>query len=704
MTDVRHVLRNVWGYDSFRPLQEQSIRTVLSGQDSLTVLPTGGGKSICFQVPALCTDGLAVVVSPLISLMKDQVDALNQYGVRASYVNSTQSDSEKRLVAQQIRDRELKLLYLAPERLLSPKTLEFLQQQHVSYFAIDEAHCVSQWGHDFRPEYRDLNALKQRFPKSSVHAFTATASEPVRRDITEQLGLHNAQSIVGSFDRPNLTYRMIRAGQKTKQIMDVAGRHAGESGIVYCISRREVDTTTKALCTLGLKARPYHAGMTDQQRQSSQDAFMQERCDVIVATIAFGMGIDKSNVRFVVHTGMPKSVEHYQQESGRAGRDGLEAECVLLHSPRDFLTWKDIMGGHGGQAAEQSLQAMYNLCNGIDCRHKSIVEYFGQEFKRKSCNACDVCFNELKLVPNPIPTSQTILRCVVDMKEKFGAGHAANVLAGKSHKRVSEHRHDDLDSFGGLSENGPMAIKVWIEQLISQRYLARHGKYKTLSLTQSGRELLRGLGNPKLTLPGNPGNKTSNHFAVSWQGVDRDLFDSLRRRRSQIAAQRSIPAYTVFGDATLREMARVRPSNLTGLGKIQGIGTRKLETFGKEFFDVIDSVCRAQNLERDAPSAPPSFVPSTGAMTAFEHFRAGDSIGDVARKLARAESTVVNYLTQYIRHHGISDPTTWVNPRDAAQILDNKHLAEKGAIKPLFDQLGGEVSYNDIKITLACDG
>ncbi|QDV43111.1 ATP-dependent DNA helicase RecQ [Stieleria neptunia] len=622
MDDVRRVLKQFWGFDSFRPLQEQSIRTILEGRDSLTVLPTGAGKSICFQAPALCNGlhgnkgsgagDLAVVVSPLISLMKDQVDALKQKGIAAAFVNSTQDETEKRDVADRIRQGDLRLLYLAPERLLSPKTLGFLrQQQCVRYFAIDEAHCVSQWGHDFRPEYQELKTLKQVFPDAFVHAFTATASEPVRRDIARQLGLSEPSFLVGSFDRPNLTYRMMRAGQKMQQIMDVANRHRGESGIVYCLSRREVDTTTQALRTLGLRAKPYHAGMTGPQRKANQDSFMQGRCDIMVATIAFGMGIDKPDIRFVIHAGMPKSVEHYQQESGRAGRDGLDSECVLLHSPRDFQVWKDIMHGEGGQVALQSLQAMFELCNGITCRHKAIVEYFGQDYGVMRCGACDVCLGELELHDDSADISRTVLSCVTDLKQRFGAGHAARVLAGKSDKRVVQFNHDRLNSFGALADHGPMAIKVWIEQLISQKYLVRSGQYQTLTLTESGRRLLHGKGTSKLTATG---------------------------KGSSVSA---------------------------------GSGT---------------------------------FFPSSSSLAAFDYFRSGDSIESVANKMSRAPSTVVKYLADYIRHHGISDPTPWVKPETAQRVLANKHLAGDGKMKPIFDHFNGEVSYDEIRITLACSG
>lgn len=703
MDRLRRVLNQFWGYESFRPFQEQTIESVLIGQDSLTVLPTGGGKSLCFQAPALCTNSLAVVVSPLISLMQDQVDALNQMGARAAFINSTQDESEKRRIADQIRDGSLQLLYLSPERLLSARTLAFLGEQSIAYFAIDEAHCVSQCGHDFRPEYRELKTLKLRFPDASVHAFTATASEPVRRDIAKQLGLSNAVQFVGDFDRPNLTYRMMRADQKIRQIIAVIKRHPSESGIVYCNSRREVDSTSRALCELGVNAKPYHAGMSDVHRKSNQDAFMGEQYDVIVATVAFGMGIDKSNVRFVIHAGMPKSIEHYQQESGRAGRDGLEAECVLLHSARDLIMWKDIMAGQGGQMAEHSLQAMFDLCNGITCRHQAIVEFFGQSYGSKTCGACDVCLNELQLIKDSVTVSQKILSCVVRLKERFGANHTAKILAGKSDKRVTQNEHDQLSTFGLLADQGVMAIQVWIGQLAAQGFLTRDTKYKTLSLTESGRQLLRGNGDPKLTIATKSDNDSRRYRETQWQSVDRELFDSLRELRSNLATQIKIPAYTIFGDGTLRHLARVRPSKLETLGKLPGIGLKKYEEYGQAFFDLIDRECTDRQLSRDASSIQEDFVPSSSSIAAFDYFRSGDSVDVVAKKMVRAKSTVVNYLADYVRYHRISDPTQWVNSSIAKQVFDHKQLAEEGKLKPLFEHFKGEISYDDIRITLACD-
>ena len=601
---TRALLREYWGYDGFRPLQEESIDCVLNQRDSLTVLPTGGGKSLCFQVPALCTDGLAVVVSPLISLMKDQVDALRACGVEAAFVNSTQTPNEKSEVAESIRRGDLKLLYVAPERLLMEKTLDFLVKIHISFFAIDEAHCISNWGHDFRPEYRGLSVLKERFSSASVHAYTATASEAVRKDICAELGLDHPSVFVGDFDRPNLTYRMLRSNNRMGQVMEVVERHKGESGIVYCISRKEVEKTAMAMSQIGVTALPYHAGLDDSIRKFNQDQFIKEQCDVIVATVAFGMGIDKSNVRYVIHAGMPKSIEHYQQESGRAGRDGLESECILIYSGGDVVTWKKIMESDNREAyqgALRSLNSLADLCSGTACRHKSIVEYFGQDYSTENCGACDVCLDELDLVDDPITLSQKILSCVLRLHERYGATHTANVLVGSNETRIKSNGHDKLSTYGLLSDETPQAVRMWIDQLVGQGYLLKIGEYQTLSVSDTGRRLLRRDGNPKLTVPTKPKSRRKSPTSVdSWKGVDRGLFDVLRGQRSQLASQSNVPAYVVFGDATLRELARVRPDSLDAMSSIKGVGQKKLTDYGQIFLETIDRYSIENNLSRNA--------------------------------------------------------------------------------------------------------
>ena len=605
LTSARSVLRETWGYDAFRPLQSDAVAATLAGRDSVVVLPTGGGKSLCFQVPAIVGGGLAVVVSPLISLMKDQVDALQSNGVAAALINSTQSENEKIAVAAQIRSGELRLLYMAPERLLVPRTIEFLQKVSVSFFAIDEAHCVSAWGHDFRPEYRELGVLRDHFPDAPIAALTATASSRVRDDIAQQLRLRDPEILVGSFDRPNLTYRMLRAASRIDQVTEVIDRHRGESGIVYSITRKSVDQLCETLQRRGIKAQPYHAGLEDHVRAANQEAFLQDTCDVIVATVAFGMGIDKANVRYVVHAGMPKSIEHYQQESGRAGRDGLPSECVLLFSGSDVMTWKKILEmGDPGQyePAMASVNAMAELAAGVKCRHAAIVNYFGQVYEASNCQACDVCLRELDVVDDPVLLSQKILSCVVRLNQRFGAGHTARVLTGSRDAKVLQYGHQELSTHGLLGEHSAAAVGQWIDQLISQDFLIRHGEFNMLGLTDSGMALMKGTGEVVLTKPVEKKKRSSgdDRPAASWEGVDRDLFEHLRSKRTELSTQRGVPAYIIFDDRVLRELARVRPSTIVAMGEIHGIGAVKLSDLGETFLAAIDEHCGQHQLSRDA--------------------------------------------------------------------------------------------------------
>lgn len=719
MADAEQTLKKVWGYDRFRPHQEQSIRSVMEKQDSLTVLPTGGGKSLCYQVPALCMDGMAVVVSPLISLMKDQVDALQACGVAAAFVNSTQTNEEKRQVADQIQKKKLKLLYVAPERLLTDRMIEFLSGTNVSFFAIDEAHCISNWGHDFRPEYRGLRLLKERFPNASVHAYTATASAPVRNDIVTQLGLIKPEIYVGNFDRPNLVYRMMRSQDRLKQVFEIVSRHRNESGIVYCISRKEVERTAAYLEHLGITAKPYHAGMDDERRKAHQDAFIKETFDVIVATVAFGMGIDKSNVRYVIHAGMPKSIEHYQQESGRAGRDGLESECILLYSTRDLMTWKTMLESErseGSESALRSLNAMNDLCNSGICRHKALVEYFGQPFTKDNCEACDVCLNEVAMVDDPITISQKILSCVVRLEERFGAAHTAKVLTGSMEQRIKDFGHDKLSTYGLLSDEGPNAVRMWIDQLINQGFLNRTGEYQLLSLTDTGRKLLRRDGNPRLTIAAKTtaSKRPPSTELISWDGVDRELFEQLRKLRAEFAAARSVPAYIIFGDETLRELARVRPTTIDRLSGIRGIGAQKKNDFGDRFVETIRIFCEEKSVAVDVTviqkprgnvadkNTTSEFAPSPGSLVAFPHFQAGLSIEEAAKKMGRANSTVGGYLIDYIRYHKVIDSSPWVDPQLSQKIVSHLHLLEDRKLKPLFEFFEAKIPYDTLRIVATC--
>ncbi|MHC4440391.1 MAG: RecQ family ATP-dependent DNA helicase, partial [Planctomycetota bacterium] len=405
ITNIQKALIKYWGYNDFLPLQKKAMECVGRSTDSIVVLPTGGGKSLCYQAPAVVLPGLTVVVSPLISLMKDQVDALIECGVSAARIDSSLDIHEQQRVFEALGNKQLKLLYLSPERLVSDGFVEVLKKTGLSFIAIDEAHCVSMWGHDFRPEYRQLGMLKQVFPNVTIGAYTATATEQVRSDIAAQLHLENPEMLIGSFDRPNLVYKVRRRTNRLKQVCAVLDRHKNESGIVYCIRRRDVDDLTLSLKAKGYNVLPYHAGMEDRDRKKNQEAFINEKVDTIVATIAFGMGIDKSNVRYVIHTGMPKSLEHYQQETGRAGRDGLEAECCLFYSGGDYGVWKSLMSDMAPEAykiAMIKLNKMYNYCTGGVCRHKAILRYFGQTLDKNNCTACDMCLGELDYIKDAL--------------------------------------------------------------------------------------------------------------------------------------------------------------------------------------------------------------------------------------------------------------------------------------------------------------
>ncbi len=596
---LSQVLTQYWGYSSFRPLQHDAMDAVMAGRDSVVVLPTGGGKSLCFQAPALVREGLAVVVSPLISLMKDQVDTLVGNGVPAALYNSALTSEEKSRVTAGLRRGEYRLLYVSPERLVGEGGAGFtsmLAGLGVSFIAVDEAHCISQWGHDFRPEYRQLATLRAQLPGVSLHAFTATATARVRRDIVSQLDLQNPVELVGSFDRPNLVYRVLPRDVLKKQLLEILGRHPREAGIIYCTSRKEVDALAAWLTESGHPALPYHAGLSDAERHRNQDAFLEERVELVVATVAFGMGIDRSDVRFVVHVGAPRSVEHYQQESGRAGRDGLEAECVLISSAADFMRWRVMLerGGEFTDASRQLLQQMERYTGGVTCRHRHLSAYFGETYPRPECGACDVCLGELESVPDPVTVARKVLSCVARVGQRFGAAHIAAVLRGQSTEAVVTRGHAELSTFGLLKNCTVAEVRGYIEQLLAAGFLRQTGDaYPVLALSAEGSALLKDpQAAPDLALarqraPKKDDRRRSVAEAESWDGVDRDLFESLRAVRLRLARSRGVPPYVIFHDATLRDMARVKPMTSAELLSVRGVGARKAEDVGEEFLDAI---------------------------------------------------------------------------------------------------------------------
>jgi ATP-dependent DNA helicase RecQ len=592
LSDLPKILEQYWGYHSFRPLQREAMEAVLSGGDSLLVLPTGGGKSICFQAPAIASDGLAIVVSPLISLMKDQVDTLVGNGVPAACYNSSLPSEVKSEVARGVRDGRYRLLYVAPERLVGDGGdgfLTMLSSRPVSFIAVDEAHCISQWGHDFRPEYRQLARLRDRWPNIGLHAYTATATARVRRDIVAQLGLRNATELVGSFDRPNLVYRVLARSALKAQILEVLERHRGQAGIIYCSSRKEVDALSQWLSDTGWRARPYHAGMADDERHRNQDAFLNEEIDLVVATVAFGMGIDRSDVRFVIHAGAPQSLEHYQQESGRAGRDGLEAECVLIASGADFLKWRVMLEKNGelSEARRGLLRDIERYAASVGCRHKRLVSYFGETFTKDDCGACDYCLGELETVADPVTVARKVLSCVARVGQRFGAGHVTNILRGSDSEQVRSRGHHELSVFGLMKDATIDELRGYIDQLLAHGLLQQGGdEYPILQITADGLALLKDAGAaPDLSLarqkrPDRRPQKRARVETEGWEGVDRDLFEELRVLRLEIARRRRVPPYVIFHDTTLREIARSKPKTKEELRHVYGVGDRKAEDLG----------------------------------------------------------------------------------------------------------------------------
>ncbi len=586
------ILKKHWGYESFLPLQQEAMEATLGRRDSLVVLPTGGGKSLCFQAPALALPGMAILVSPLKSLMKDQVDALAEAGVPAERIDSSLGPDERQATWERVHDGEVKLLYVSPERLVSERFSTAVRELSVSFVAVDEAHCVSMWGHDFRPEYRQLGALREQLPDITVHAFTATATPPVRQDIIQQLGLRDPAVLVGSFDRPNLRYKTERARDRFGQVCEVIDRHEGESGIVYCIRRADVDEMCARLRARGTKALPYHAGLEDAMRKAHQEAFIREETDVIVATVAFGMGIDKSNVRFVVHAGLPKSLEHYQQESGRAGRDGLEAECCLFYSGRDFHVWKRLLSDADDDLAavhEEKLSELWNYCTGVACRHATILTYFGQSLEGDDCGACDVCLGDLDSVEDALVTGQKILSCILRLEERFGGDYTADVLVGANTERIRQRKDDELSTYGLLSDFPKRVVRDWIEQLVGQGFAEKTGDYDVLRVSDKGWQVLRGEVTPILLRPTEKHARpaASRADTASWAGVDRDLFEALRALRADLARKKGVPAYVVFGDAALRDMARKKPATVEDFLDVHGVGAVKQEQYGERFVRAI---------------------------------------------------------------------------------------------------------------------
>jgi ATP-dependent DNA helicase RecQ len=593
------VLGKVWGYSGFRGQQAEIIEHVISGGDALVLMPTGGGKSLCYQIPALVRDGVGIVVSPLIALMQDQVDALRTLGVRAGFLNSTQDSWERQEVERAFVAGDLDLLYVAPERLSVPATQRLFDRGRIALFAIDEAHCVSQWGHDFRPDYLQLSMLHERWPDVPRIALTATATTATRTEIATRLGLTGARKFTASFDRPNIRYRIVAKNEPRRQLLGLLrAEHPGESGIVYCLSRNSVDKTAEFLVQNGIPALPYHAGLDTRTRTTHQARFLREDGLVIVATIAFGMGIDKPDVRFVAHLDLPRSVEGYYQETGRAGRDGLPSTAWLAYGLQDVVQQRRLIDTSEGDLAHRRnlsmhLDAMLALCETVECRRAQILAYFGEQFGAGGCGNCDTCLEPPQSWDGTVAAQKllsTVLRLHRERGQKFGAGQAIDILLGRATEKVTQFRHNQLSVFGIGTELREAEWRGVVRQLLAQGLLTVEGDYGTLVLTDRSAGVLRG--DTKVMMrrePERTGRAAApkQKAAADVPAADAPVFERLRAWRASVAKEQGVPAYVVFHDATLRQIAALRPATLAELSTVNGVGENKLAKFGQQVLDAL---------------------------------------------------------------------------------------------------------------------
>ncbi|MGV9214659.1 DNA helicase RecQ [Micromonospora sp. RB23] len=600
--DALAALRRVFGYDAFRGFQQQVIDHVVAGGDALVLMPTGGGKSLCYQIPALVRDGVAVVVSPLIALMQDQVDALTAVGVRAGFLNSTQTLDARRRVEAAFVAGELDLLYLAPEALGVRSTLALLDRGRIALFAIDEAHCVSQWGHDFRPDYLALSMLHERWPQVPRIALTATATSATRREIASRLGLDDARHFVASFDRPNIQYRIVPKREPRKQLLALLrDEHPGDAGIVYCLSRASVDKTAEFLTANGIAALPYHAGLDAATRAANQQRFLREDGLVMVATIAFGMGIDKPDVRFVAHLDLPKSVEGYYQETGRAGRDGLPSTAWLAYGLQDVVQQRKMIETSDGDLAHRRnlaahLDAMLALCETVRCRRVQLLEYFG-EAETSACGNCDTCLNPPESWDGTVAAQKllsTVFRLDRERNQRFGAGHCVDILLGKQTDKISQYGHDSLTVFGIGTELSEAEWRGVVRQLLAEGLLAVEGDYGTLALTEASADVLgrrrtvtmrREPEKPASSRSSKP--RGSSTVVAELTPAAASVFERLRAWRAATAKEQGVPAYVIFHDATLRQIAGDGPTSLAELSRVSGVGENKLAKYGEQILAVL---------------------------------------------------------------------------------------------------------------------
>ncbi len=704
MHRAQHILETLFGYNDFRHHQAEIIQTLINSEDAMVLMPTGGGKSLCYQIPALVRDGVGIVISPLIALMQDQVSALTQLGIKASFLNSTQDSASQRNIEQALLNGELDMLYIAPERLLTSYTLDLLDRANIALFAIDEAHCVSQWGHDFRKEYQKLRILHERYPNVPRIALTATADQRTRQEIIAQLQLQNAKLFINSFDRPNIRYT-ISEGQNGRDRLwrFIEREHPQDAGIIYCLSRKKVEAVAEWLCKKGRIALPYHAGLPSEVRADHQQRFLREEKVIIVATIAFGMGIDKPDVRFVAHLSLPKSIEAYYQETGRAGRDGEPANAWMAYGLQDVISLRQMMQDTDAdeqykRISQQKLESMLGLCEITSCRRQSLLEYFDEKMPKR-CGNCDTC-----LTPpdtwDGTESARKALSCIYRTGQRFGVNYIIDVLTGKEDERIQSNQHDQLSTFAIGQEHTATEWRSVFRQLIAMGFVdADAESYGALKLTEKARPLLRG----ETTLlcrhqakPEASRRDTGSKKKSGLRSVDEDLFNKLRDKRLEIAQKMGVPPYIIFHDSSLQQMASDRPGSLSEMSHISGVGEKKLTQYGQDFLDII--------LQNPLPALLDNQLSSTINDTLLLHSQ-GRSVEDIANERGLNLSTVFSHLAEAIEV-GLLDarlvlPISDTQYDEIVNAMEMMSIDEERKLKPVYEALNQAYDYDILRCVQA---
>jgi ATP-dependent DNA helicase RecQ len=705
---ARQILKEIFGYDEFRPFQEDIIHSVLNKKDTFAVMPTGAGKSICYQIPALIFDGLTIVVSPLISLMKDQVDQLKEYNIPAVMLNSSLEPAEYNSNISLIRNKNVKLVYVAPETLRKPGIIDIFSEANVACVAVDESHCISEWGHDFRPEYRELGKLKDKFKSAVWLALTATATQRVSADIIKNLALKDSKVFIAPFNRENLFLEVKRKNKSFTQILDFLKRYPDQSGILYCLTRNRVDTLYERLLEYGFSVKPYHAGLSDGERRQNQELFLKDDIQIIVATIAFGMGVHKSNIRYVVHCDLPKSIESYYQEIGRAGRDGLPAYCMLLYSFSDahkiryFIDQKE--DETEKRVAELHLNAMIGYAESGLCRRKPLLAYFGEEYGAEKCSCCDNCtYSKQERTDITLP-AQMFLSCVKRVNESFGINHIIDILRGSESEKVMKFNHQKLSTYGIGKEQSKGYWQEMARQFIQLGFIMQDAAmFGVLKLTQTGYNVMTGKEKVYGYFPGNE-EKSENVIKEAVE-FDKELFDILRIKRRELAGIANVPPYVIFSDKTLAEMSAYYPRHKSALMDIHGVGSIKYEKYGEIFLKIIMEYCRDNNISETIKAKPAvqNHRKEYKYKIIGDEYNSGRSIPDLMDEFNIKAQTLFNHLYDYISNGNSLRPGGLSEFLNLEKDIESRILSlfssmgtEK--LKPVFDALGSKVDYEKLAV------